>query len=110
MIKIDKNAPIKIDKKVPLESLIGRYRYAFAAEGFEKGDSAFFKTKAEARCMEQALRNRYRWLKYGTIVRHSNQTVKRVTRLRRQKDSSGEVVGFRVWLMVDYPEDKRQVG
>tara|TARA_R110002012_G_scaffold267423_1_gene451209 strand:- start:205 stop:504 length:300 start_codon:yes stop_codon:yes gene_type:complete len=98
---------VNIDKNVPV---FENGFYADAASQFEKFDSAFLKTWEEARMMEQALRMTYRQRKYGKIRRHSNQTVKRVTRLRRQKDSDGNVIGYRVWLMVDYPECTREVG
>jgi len=84
--------------------------YADTAKGMEKGDSVFLLTLADARKLEQAVRNVYRKRKYGVIRINDGQTVKGVTSLRTQRDDDGNVIGYRVWLMVDMLEYERERG
>ncbi len=101
---------IKIEKNIDISPNYFGGAYATASREMEKGDSCLFKVKVEARMLEQALRMTYRQRKYGVIRRGEKQSVKGITRLRRQKDDDGNIIGYRVWLMVDMPEDNRECG
>tara|TARA_R100000908_G_C3705325_1_gene114120 strand:- start:244 stop:579 length:336 start_codon:yes stop_codon:yes gene_type:complete len=101
---------IKIEKNIDISANCFGGMYATASREMEKGDSCLFKVKVEARMLEQALRMTYRQRKYGFVRRGENQSVKGITKLRRQKDDDGNIIGYRVWLMVDMPEDNRECG
>ena len=98
---------LKIEKNITVKS---HGIYAATAERMEKGDSVFTPSKNVARKIEQALRNVYRKRKYGVLRINDGQTVKGITTLRRQKDDDGNVIGYRVWLMVDMLEYERERG
>jgi len=101
---------IKIEKNINISANFFGGVYAVASREMEKNDSCFFEKKSEARMLEQALRMTYRQRKYGFIRKGENQSVKGITKLRRQKDDDGNIIGYRVWLMVDMPEDNRECG
>ena len=98
---------LNIEKNITVKS---HGIYAATAERMEKGDSVFTPSKNVARKIEQALRNVYRKRKYGVLRINDGQTVKGITTLRRQKDDDGNVIGYRVWLMVDMLEYERERG
>ena len=100
-----KNPIIKIEKNIDISAHCFGGVFATASKEMEKGDSCFFKTEAEARKMEQALKNTYRQRKYSFVRRGEKHPAKGITKSRQQKDDDGNLVGYRVWLMVDMPEE-----
>ena len=93
-----KNPIIKIEKNIDIRAHRFGGVYATASKEMEKGDSCFFKTEPEARKMEQALKMTYRRMS-------RKQSLRGIVKSRQQKDDDGNIVGYRVWLMVDMPEE-----
>ena len=94
-----------IEKNIPTELPAQRGDYAATVTKMEVGDSVLVPDRKTARGLEQAMRQEYRKARYGTWTIDPHQSVKGVTKLRKQ-GRQGEIGdGFRIWLLKKWEED-----